>query len=485
MVCQIKEIFFQSSKDKYNETLTSIENAKHSLKKEKLKVKNQILANKNQKIEEKLKFEQEEIDRIKAITNKSENEDLADKPLLEEGKIDPLANKAVKINVNANNNAITLTEALYELDQNFQDVTAIAKSICSGFPPKIPEITLTDEESPKSEEAQTKIKELETYLSKYGPEFVDNNWHGRASFERILWQDETFLKAIHDPLVIKTILINAKAKTEKIFPNNNTLSGLMLYGLNGSRLSFLTTVPPNWRNLAPGVKKEHMLQLVQASRFPVQESPREVTLDYLMNVSLALNSMREVLIPLQPLNAVHQPAVVQAIHDASIPQLLHAFKTLVHNDIKARAVIKTQWGSEVPDMACQTCEVMAFYHEVLKEVKGNHEEALGFSLVSHALDPRHMAATLFVTNYPESNAKKHFNTNFRVPNDTNKQDVQNTALNNFNRLIEDASSGNLNEKATTLIRIRLQQMITILTDPASKINSKEIIEALQIAHPTV
>jgi hypothetical protein len=350
-----------------------------------------------------------------------------------------------------------------ELENQYADLGPMAHSITSSK--KMPKVSLSANESKEFGKAQKKVKELESHLlKKYGSDFASVGWHGRTSFQRIVWQDPKFVKAIQDPLVVKAIFINAANKQEGNLAGN-TLSNLMLYGLGGNRLSYLISVSPNWDSKPSGVTWDKLSDMGLLSA--KSETPRKVSSEYLEDVGKALASLKNVLSSSSGISSVEASPQVSTINrqinNASLSDLLNAFTQLVNDDTKIRGITLGVAGpsTEPNRMAGQCYEVMSTYSQLLELNKGDHAAVLGYGLVSHALDARHLAAALYVSANPASSYVKQIQDRYGDKLEEGKQALM--------QLIDDAKNGKLDEEASNLLKVRLQQIMTIVASSTDKL----------------
>lgn len=334
------------------------------------------------------------------------------------------------------------------------------------YPMKIPTIVLTPDEEQHIDEAYAKIEELENSIkSKYENEIDKFNWHGRTSFQRLVWQDEGFLKAIQDPLIIKAILIKAKNKKETPLKKDiGTLSELMLYALGSNQISYLITAAPNFYNrpINAGAEWKNLKDMV-VHCFQT-ENPKEITQEYLQNANKAFASLKNVLNEhFPPHGSIEAKSIEnEALHKMSVSELIDKLNAMIDTDEKifeftySAAGAKTRPGP----MAAQCFEVMMDYNNLLKHHGGDHSKVLGYGLISHALDAKHLAAALYCVKNPKS--KVH---GFVVIEYDNRLAP---GFETFSKLINDAKEGKLDPMATMLLKIRLQQMVSLVTGLKNK-----------------
>lgn len=398
--------------------------------------------------------------------------------------LSPLLDPQPAVNPTTTLNKTGLAGRLINLDVNYKDIQSAAKKMTADFPPVIPKIPFSEEEKKNLAKAEDTVSALESHLAQtYRSDFGDSGlgWHGRLSFQRIFWQDPKVLEALQDPLVIKLILSKASEKTEGSFGAKNTLSGLLLYGLSSNKLSYLATASPNWRTLPEGITwKEGDKWGVSQLRAQIPpkiapETPRQITSEYIENLEKVLSSVKQALTS----SNINMPknefsSVDEKIHNASISELITAFKTLVSDEKKIYdfCFVPNAGASTYPNnMAIQCFEGMAYYEEALALNKGNHKAVLGYGIMSHALDPRHIAAGLYMS----SKTGEYYE---RIGIEYNGRSTVEEAQEKFEKLFQDAADGKLDPEATNLLKIRLQQLMTLVAvDPKLNITEENFLKA--------
>ena len=284
-------------------------------------------------------------------------------------------------------------------------------------------------------------------------------WHGRLSHQRILWQDESFVQAIQNPLIVKVILARAAQKGESSLGGQHTLSSLLLYGLKSNRISYLSTVTPNW-NFKPHVEGITWSGLrIMTLRTEKDEVPRKVQPVYVENIKKGLKTLQQVLISLPPFPENSDTAELQKISDqiskASFSNLLKIIQVLIKDRKTAENLVRGVAGhsTDLGSMNSQCLEVMTEYKNLLAYHKGDHAAVLGYGLVSHALDARHLAAASYFLNSGEP---------------INESLLESQEI--LRELIQSASAESFDPEARDLIKIRLQQIIQLIVDDREKLN---------------
>lgn len=415
----------------------------------------QIIYDQVQKMFKEFKTDTKKIDLVQ-----EEDDQQSAEPTIEEVN-SPIIIPADKVEPSDEINKSTMLEkALKDLEIEYADLILIIESLTVSFPPKIPTVILNNNEIANLKRAQEEVAKLEKHLkNKYLVDFKDLGWHGRTSWQRILWQDEEFIKAIQYPLMIKAILINAANKQERDLSEKTTISSLMFYGLKTNRLSYLISVSPNWCN-KPNCISWNSLKSMNLSINNL-ENPRKITLKYLENVNKSLKSLREVLISSDCTSVekdVKLLAINQQILNASLPDLISAFKQVVNNDDKIYKMTFSAAGASTRPhrMAGKCYEVLMNYENLLKRHNGDHATILGYGLVSHALDARHLAAAIYISEHPNSIYVNKINKRYENRLDLHK------AKEVLDTLLDHTSMGKLDLESYTLLKVRLQQLMSLV-----------------------
>lgn len=360
---------------------------------------------------------------------------------------------------------------LQNLDKDFEEIGIMASSVLETQSRVTSVIKLSEEEIKISYEVNQQITLLEERLTaKYGEEFSQLGWwHGRSSFQRILWQDEEFLKAITDSEVVLGIIERGFNKREKDLGGGNTIFSLMFYGLADNQLSYLASVSPNWAYKPKCVNWSHLQMMTLSSSR--EETPRIVTENYLDNLAKSLDVVKQVIKGnFGKPDSNQMKKVSTGINNASISDLLRAFRELINTDKAINTLTFGAAGNSTlaPSMARQCFEVMMSYPQLLERHKSDLSSVFGYGLVSHALDARHLAAAIYMIN---SNSSSSY---------TLVEELE-PAKEFVSQLLQDAESGRLDSESTNLLKIRLQQllMLVVLKRDENEIKLDRIISCLQ------
>lgn len=379
-------------------------------------------------------------------------------------------------------------------DAKYHDLQAKSKTLIHPYS-TLP-IPLSAKEQSGLDEAKRSIEFLESNLIRdIAGEKVDYQGTIRA-----IWQDDQFVKALADPLKVKAILLRAQNLEEKELGNGVTLSSAIIQGLATNRPIYLATASPGFErsfNLGgtnPTSAKEDEVEYVEyyeeveveeGSESEVEEEVewteeevwyeeeenavpagadivRKVDKNYANNFVIALDTLQDVFteLDIEPAEgSMQSEAISEQIDNASVSELLTAFRELVNDNAKASALIfatPDNDGKRLKEVQSETYKVMKEYHNVVREHRGDHEAVLGYSLFSGALDARHLVATL-----------RGIQSGDNIENEALRQ-----GKSNLEDLLRMALSGDLDEKTTFLIKARLQQVLTMVVNDADKLGIK-------------
>ena len=298
---------------------------------------------------------------------------------------------------------------------------------------------------------QSDLRELEQRLhERYGYDFGEVGWHGRSSHQRIVWQDQEVLRRLANPYVMHAIVARGQASDEMDLGGGTTLSRVLLDGLAYHRPSYLLSATPNWpvKPLVSGVHWERLSDMIP--RRERAEIPRVINAGFLRLAEAGLRGVQQALLEV----ATSQPvanALWSAIDEASSRSMIDALMNLLDERQAALLVAGVAGDSTNLDrMSGQCLEVMSEYEALLQANNNRHERVLGYGLVSHALDAKHLAAVMI-------HCLKLGHTTYRLITDTVPRDA-------IERLLEGAASGSLGDTATALMRVRLQQVTRLVAD---------------------
>jgi hypothetical protein len=302
---------------------------------------------------------------------------------------------------------------------------------------------------PSDRSEATLLEELEEGLRRrYGAEFADPGWHGPTSFQRIVWQDSQATKAFARPNAVRTLLRRRADGSEPDLAPGVTLSATLIGGLSRNRPSYLLSACPNWRrrpapvpfddleDMATGDRLQHMPFRVEAARI---EAARAAALCVIGCAGETPGS-----------EAIENGAAFpKALGSASPAALLSALERLCTPQLAARMMTGSGNPSvTLPRMNGQSLEVMAQYDGLVAACGGDHAEALGYGLVSHALDAKHLIAVLAAAS--------------GGPAAPEIQGGGARARASLLRLLRGAAHGTLGAEADTLMRARLQQGLFLI-----------------------
>lgn len=381
-------------------------------------------------------------------------------------------------------NAKIVMENFLSIDNNFLNLKLFFDSIKD--PSSLPQIYFNENENAHLNEITQQAASLANRLKqKYQNEFAAHNWHGNLSFQRIIWQDKIFQKAIQQPLLLKYII---KSKLDPFF-------NAIFYGIKSNRLSFLLSSVPNWYSVPDLGFEWKFSQESGLGDIPMKnEQPRKICLKSLDRVKNGFKNIESLLIEMKKKEILidefiqNHPEATAALkisrnaiannisvdkHDlnlsllcteedmlkneaeklisnSTISQLLQAFHFII--DTSEKAFQLTKGNSETANLlslGMQTNEIMKYYDKVLQFHDNQDELCFGYGIISHALDPRHLAAAL------------HYDSKFIKD-------------------LMDRMQVNESSQAANYIKIRLQQVIELIIEKRENLgcNLDMIIQGL-------
>lgn len=304
---------------------------------------------------------------------------------------------------------------------------------------------------------ESKCKELESFekelKDKYGTDFASVGWHGRLSQQRILFQHTKFLQMMSDKDMVKAVLKRHQDGTEQNLGAGNKIATALCFALSGNNLSYLATVAPNWANVPKidGYNWGHIDGM--GSSFPVTDDPAfEPDLRHLKNFQKAMKSIQSVMNEIAPEDVKisrQEKDLQKELDDASVSELIKVFNGLINDPSKIKSITvgEAGWSTFPQPMANQSYGVMKHYNKLLNEVVENSDEkALGYGMISHALDARHLAAALYYDAH-----------------DDDASFSGNSGRQAFHDLMERAQ-GNPNSQTALLVKVRLHQLMKIVAE---------------------
>lgn len=309
-----------------------------------------------------------------------------------------------------------------------------------------------------SPQMEARIRIVETGLAtRHGSAFREPSWHGPTSLQRVVWQDPEALALLADPAATLAIVHRYQQGQGRALGPITTLGNAVVGGLACNRPSYLLTACPNWalRPPAPDVSFDRLSDM----RVPDHEQPEPfiVTDDLLDAVASAIGAVQYTLVT-EGMLIAHPSTneVWDAIDRASAKRLHDAVVELLSPE-KAFLLMDRpdNPSTSVPRMTGQCLEVMQYFDQLLETHAGSLERVLGFGLVSHALDAKHLAATLV-----------H---GVRMGNGQCAGVTNGTAIQAFCRLMRGAADEDLGHTANALMRARLQQVMRLLSDHSERL----------------
>lgn len=360
-----------------------------------------------------------------------------------------------------------LGEALDGLDEDLAGAAAAARRLLRA--PKSGGVGTSAARRPDRAEA-ARIEDLEDGLrTRHGAEFADPGWHGPTSLQRIVWQDSQTATTFARPGAVRALLLRRADGAEPDLAPGMTLSGAVIGGLARNRPSYLLSACPNWRSrpaqlpfdrledMAVGDRLQHAPYMVEAERLDAACSA------VLCVVACAWNEEEEKEEEEGPGadDGETEAGFQRALRSASTAAVLSALERLCTPRIAARLMTGADNPSvTLPRMNGQCLEVMAEYDALVAACGGDHAKALGYGLVSHALDAKHLIAVLAAASAGPTAAgvagvaaRAHTFARARA---------RARARDSVQRLLRGAAHGTLGAQAGALMRARLQQGLFLL-----------------------
>lgn len=346
------------------------------------------------------------------------------------------------------NSTMKVETRLQKIDTEYNHLVQNVRQICSTFPPRIPEMKFSDAEAEELASAIDGITAFtQTFAKKYAEDFTQRGqiWHGRTSYQRMLWQNEEFLSLMSKPVNVKAILYMATQNKEERLLGGNTLSALMLYGINSNCLSYLISASPNWREHPSSFKN-----LVTMSVFKYTSTSREVQLETIEKFKSALNSFGKAIEPMAAIiEDPHLSDIKTKISNASFEDLLKTISAIVYDDKRIAAIANCDAGN-ANVLANECFDVMSNYQSLLQLHENNLAQILGYPIISHALDGRHLLAAIHYLERPISKSPD--------------QAVFELGKSNVSSILLSAKEGKFDLTAQTLLKVRLQQIMAIIIE---------------------
>lgn len=301
-----------------------------------------------------------------------------------------------------------------------------------------------------------RIEDLEDGLrTRYGAEFADPGWHGPTSFQRLVWQDTQTAATFARSGAVRALLRRRADGSEPVLAPGMTLSRALIGGLARNRPSYLLSACPNWRSrpallpfdrledMAVGDRLQHAPYMVEAERLDAARALARCVVACSWGEEEGAGAGIE--------DGEAEAGFGRALRSASTAAVLSALERLCTPRIAARLMTGADNPSvTLPRMNGQCLEVMAEYDALVAACGGDHARALGYGLVSHALDAKHLIAVLAAASAGATAAGATGGTAHAHARDS----VQ--------RLLRGAAQGTLGAQAGALMRARLQQGLFLL-----------------------
>ena len=312
-----------------------------------------------------------------------------------------------------------------------------------------------DLQRPCSDTVEARIRSLEDELIvRYGTAFQRLSWHGPTSLQRIVWQDAYALELLADAEIVQGVAKLFLREQESSMGPVMTLGRAIFAGLAGNRPSYLLTASPNWalRPRALGVTFERLRDmsvpnLEQGEPFIVTDELLDAGAQVICAIQTALFAQGTPCVPQQ------DQELWDAAQIASTATLTRGVSRLLSLEQASLLMQSGNPSTSICRMAGQCIEVMHYYDAMLAHFDQAHERVLGFGLVSHALDAKHLVATLVKG---EELAERP------------GLDMQ-TGFDAFRHLVLNADNERLGQTANALMRVRFQQVFQVLTDQRDRL----------------
>lgn len=315
------------------------------------------------------------------------------------------------------------------------------------------------------------LEDLENGLRhRYGAEFADPGWHGPTSFQRLVWQDSRTVAAFARPDAVRALLRRRADGSEPVLAPDVTLSGTLIGGLLRNRPSYLLTASPNWRRRPAPVPFDHLEDMAVGDR--LQHAPflvEEAKLEATRAAALCVLGCADETSGAETIET--EAAFPKALRSASPAALLSALERLCTPALAASLMTGSDNPSvTLPRMNSQCLEVMAHYENLVAACGGDHARALGYGLVSHALDAKHLIAVLAAASSGPA-----------APDNMSGDAARGRA--GVYRLLRGAAHGTLGAEADALMRARLQQSLFLLWQDRTDLGLAEAALMNALAFP--
>lgn len=317
-----------------------------------------------------------------------------------------------------------------------------------------------DARPPREPAMAARIAAVEAALDRrFAAELALPRWHGPTSYQRMIWQDPEVLALVAAPGAVDTLLDGLAAGRSRPIGRVN-LAGALVAGLAVNRPSYLFGACPNWAAL-PNVAVMDLdpLDDMRPPTAARQAKPFRVTETLAADARVALRAFAARLVP-TPDAADRRAALWSAIGEASPARLVAALASLLTPARLDALVHDREVASTAPPrMRGQCLEVMSLWPALCAALQSDLEAALGFGLVSHALDAKHLAAMLGGAARPAGRAGAAA----------------------FDALIGDLVADRLDDAPAALLTARLRQAAQLLADRAGRLGvaTGEIERALR------
>ncbi|MFE5028808.1 hypothetical protein ACFRAO_37365 [Streptomyces sp. NPDC056656] len=271
---------------------------------------------------------------------------------------------------------------------------------------------------------------------RYQDALAELGWHGRTSHMRMVWQDADVQAALLDADHAAALAADA------VGDRPSRLAALLLAGLAELRPSYLLTAAPNWRS-RPMLVHSAWARLDDMAAPP---DPRPPLLVNERGLERGLTAMRRFGAALSPPSAGPSESTLDR---ATVGALVNTVESLL-DESRAALLVRGSAGAstELDRMSGQCLEVMTGLPALLEAHHGDHAAVLGYGIVSHALDAKHLVAVIV-------SALKLRRYEYR-------QVTGPDAVRTLADLLAGAADGRIGAHASDLIRARLRQSVALM-----------------------
>lgn len=241
-----------------------------------------------------------------------------------------------------------------------------------------------------------KVADLEASLAeRHATDLAMVGWHGPTSFQRMIWQDAETLGLLAEPDCV-CAAIHRWSRGEGLRLGKTNLGRALLEGLSNNRPAYLFSACPNWPAM-PDIDESRCSSLIEMRPSPgrVQKVPYELDACLIGLASTAMDSFAIILEAKTNDVPPRFSAIWEAIGTLDDRGLRSALATLVTPQRCSQLVHAPSVPSTaVERMRAQAFEVLELVPRILAGYQDDLPAVLGLGLVSHALDAKHLLASV-------------------------------------------------------------------------------------------